>query len=395
MNLKIVLFLTILVAVVYPGTSITAVDLVKSTEDTHDDTLASQAVAESLTGLSLPNFEKQEKKYYTGIGFGISHLQPLIPDGSPNTLSQDTGVSGQLTMGFNLSSRTSAELHVSDLGSSKFRPSGKIHYSIYGASGVFKILKKGLPLYSTTLNGFVRAGYARLNANISDDVQARAKTENHSLIGGGLELNFTNNISARIELSSYAQDIKLAQTSPMYSFGQAKVPRVITVSNPVTIVNQAPAVKTAATKPIDGDLDNDQVPNTKDQCPNTAPGLAVDPFGCAIFAGVIQGVNFATGSATLTLNAKNVLRGVAKTLQSYPKTTLKVFAHTDSQGSDDYNQHLSLLRAKSVVDHLAKVGVARNRLSPSAFGESTPIASNSTSEGRAKNRRVELFAHGN
>jgi len=70
---------------------------------------------------------------------------------------------------------------------------------------------------------------------------------------------------------------------------------------------------------------------------------------------------------------------------------VKVIAHTDSNGSDSYNQRLSERRAKSVVDYLLSRGVTLDRLDTTSVGESEPIAPNSSSLGRSKNRRVEVF----
>ena len=71
---------------------------------------------------------------------------------------------------------------------------------------------------------------------------------------------------------------------------------------------------------------------------------------------------------------------------------VEVSAHTDSVGSESYNQGLSERRAQSVVDYLSARGLDRYRLNPTAFGESSPIDTNETAEGRARNRRVELYA---
>ena len=81
---------------------------------------------------------------------------------------------------------------------------------------------------------------------------------------------------------------------------------------------------------------------------------------------------------------------VAQTLSSYNQTYIDVLGHTDSTGSDAYNQTLSQRRAQSVSDYLAGRGVARARIASRGYGESQPIASNDTDTGRAENRRVEI-----
>jgi outer membrane protein OmpA-like peptidoglycan-associated protein len=85
-----------------------------------------------------------------------------------------------------------------------------------------------------------------------------------------------------------------------------------------------------------------------------------------------------------------VLDKVAGTLQEYDKTVIEVAGHTDSVGSDTYNQGLSQRRADSVAAYLSSHGVTRTRVVTVGGGEAHPVASNDTEEGRAQNRRVEI-----
>jgi outer membrane protein OmpA-like peptidoglycan-associated protein len=85
------------------------------------------------------------------------------------------------------------------------------------------------------------------------------------------------------------------------------------------------------------------------------------------------------------------LQQVAAVLRDYPQTTVDIFGHTDSVGSDAYNNQLSQQRANTVANIFAQNGVQQARLYTRAFGESRPIASNETDTGRARNRRVEVF----
>jgi outer membrane protein OmpA-like peptidoglycan-associated protein len=87
---------------------------------------------------------------------------------------------------------------------------------------------------------------------------------------------------------------------------------------------------------------------------------------------------------------QSTLDQVAQTLSSYDQTYIDVLGHTDSTGSDAYNQALSQRRAQSVSDYLAGHGVALARIGTRGYGESQPIASNDTDPGRAENRRVEI-----
>jgi outer membrane protein OmpA-like peptidoglycan-associated protein len=102
-------------------------------------------------------------------------------------------------------------------------------------------------------------------------------------------------------------------------------------------------------------------------------------------------ISFATGSAALEPELRGVLVQFAKGLGDNPKTLVKVVGHTDSVGTDAHNQTLSLERADAVRDLLEDRGVAKSRIDVTGRGEREPIASNDTAEGRAKNRRVEIF----
>jgi outer membrane protein OmpA-like peptidoglycan-associated protein len=102
------------------------------------------------------------------------------------------------------------------------------------------------------------------------------------------------------------------------------------------------------------------------------------------------GVTFAFNSSDLNAQFYPVLDKVGATLGEYDKTVIEVAGHTDSVGSDAYNQQLSEKRATSVAAYLASRGVQQARMVTIGAGEAHPVASNDTDEGRAQNRRVEI-----
>ncbi len=108
-----------------------------------------------------------------------------------------------------------------------------------------------------------------------------------------------------------------------------------------------------------------------------------------------SGVNFAFNSADLTTDAKKNLDAVAEIFIEFPDTDLMIEGHTDDVGSADYNMKLSKRRADSVVSYIKARGVAGNRFSIKAFGETAPRFDNATKEGQAKNRRVEIGVSAN
>ena len=104
----------------------------------------------------------------------------------------------------------------------------------------------------------------------------------------------------------------------------------------------------------------------------------------------LYGILFDLDKATLKQESDKQLQHVVTLLLQNEDLTLEVQGHTDSQGSDEYNKELSQRRAETVVAYLGLFGIEGERLSPRGYGESEPVASNDTEEGRAQNRRVEL-----
>lgn len=103
-----------------------------------------------------------------------------------------------------------------------------------------------------------------------------------------------------------------------------------------------------------------------------------------------SGITFGYDRADVQPQFQPTLNDVASVLAQYPKTYIDVYGHTDSDGSDAYNQTLSERRAQSVATYLVGRGVQSARIGTRGFGETQPIASNATEEGKAANRRVEI-----
>lgn len=143
--------------------------------------------------------------------------------------------------------------------------------------------------------------------------------------------------------------------------------------------------------PVDGDDDNDGVLNSKDKCPNTRPGAVVDMDGCEVQVIIdLPGVNFAFDEARLTDESYAILDDAVTTLKRHRQVKIEVAGHTDSVGTESYNLSLSDRRAAVVRDYLISQGIAADRMTSSGYGESRPVATNDTSDGRARNRRTEL-----
>lgn len=130
------------------------------------------------------------------------------------------------------------------------------------------------------------------------------------------------------------------------------------------------------------------------QLRETTAGTGVDVTqvdnGQAILVNLPEGVTFDVGSYTIQPAFRATLDKVAESLKQYPDSLVDVYGHTDSTGSYETNQRLSEQRAQAVANYLTSRGVSSARIRWQGFGETAPIADNSTVEGRARNRRVEI-----
>ena len=153
-----------------------------------------------------------------------------------------------------------------------------------------------------------------------------------------------------------------------------------------------PAAEPAPEPASDNDGDNDGVLDADDKCPDSAPGEVVGPDGCPQNVVIdLRGVNFAFDRSELTDESIAILDQAVDVLNRYPAMNVEVAGHTDAIGTDAYNQGLSERRARVVYDYLTNKGIAASRLvGPNGYGESQPIDSNDTADGRARNRRTEL-----
>lgn len=144
------------------------------------------------------------------------------------------------------------------------------------------------------------------------------------------------------------------------------------------------------------DSDNDGVDDSKDKCPGTAPNTRVDAQGCTILFTspraplILKGVTFETGRSALKPESYVVLDEVASSLNANVEIRIEIAGYTDNTGSVRGNVTLSQARADAVRAYLASKGVMPDRMVSKGYGAASPIATNTTTAGRAQNRRVEL-----
>lgn len=128
---------------------------------------------------------------------------------------------------------------------------------------------------------------------------------------------------------------------------------------------------------------------------NDIEGAEIKRVGEGIKITFDSGILFATNSSTLEPQAKININKLAVILNKYPDTNILVTGHTDFDGTDEYNQALSERRAKSVSDYAMSQGIVSSRFSIIGLGETEPVASNETEDGKRQNRRVEIAIFAN
>ena len=201
----------------------------------------------------------------------------------------------------------------------------------------------------------------------------------------GLRYDF-DDTAGRPDRDDYFSDVYVGLTA-MVKLGPEPVRAVTPAPAPDPVVPVAPVVTCA-----DLDDDGDGVNNCDDKCPNSQAGQTVGPDGCPVPVTIdLRGVNFDFDKSSLRPDAVAILSEAVSILQKYPELRVEVAGHTDSIGTDAYNQGLSERRARAVYDYLTSNGIDASRLvGPNGYGENRPIDTNDTSDGRARNRRTEL-----
>jgi outer membrane protein OmpA-like peptidoglycan-associated protein len=119
-------------------------------------------------------------------------------------------------------------------------------------------------------------------------------------------------------------------------------------------------------------------------------GVSVTRVGNDLVLNMPSDITFKTNQSSIQPRFSSTLQSVALVLKKYDRTRISVSGHTDSDGSDSYNMQLSQARAQAVANNLYKRGVSGSRIQSYGYGEKRPVASNNSSAGKAKNRRVEL-----
>lgn len=360
--------------------------------------------------------------YYIGGGLGLSHVDP---EGSHNGFETDDDFSSGFKVygGRHFAEHWAWEISYADLGEAglsnpynatlqALAPDAAIDYKIPAA------WLRYLPLNPNSHFAFgLKVGASFIQNSINDDdVQYERQTGLQLALGASVQYRFTDRLFLRLDFDSYDADAKYIGLSLGTYFGghDRHVEPVLDSDQDGVLDIDDQCHETPRGRMVDEngcevsrDSDNDGVNDDNDLCPNSEPNDKVDATGCVPvptpvlicdfetqnngLEATIYSIQFKTDSAQLTPAGEVVLMDAVNILSLNPEVKVEIRAHTDSRASQAYNQRLSERRAESTKAFLVSQGISAEVLVPTGFGESDPIASNDTVEGRAANRRVEII----
>lgn len=310
------------------------------------------------------------KRPYVGIGAGITRLEPSSPT-SFLTIDDNRSTGAHVMVGYDIVRWLSAELYFADLGEADIgfisTPVGDVSYQVYGVSALAYVFNSTSGLaFSGSPEGLHRreglSVYGRFGIGgmqNASDLDYRRDYASHAVFGVGVEYGFRNGFAVRAELEGFDTDARYLSASVLKRFGKVRTaPPVAVVQVPAKVIEPAPIVV---------------LPEAPTQFSPIVP-----PY-----------LYFGFDEATLSEDAKARLATFVEAIQD-TDLNIHVEGHTDWTGGEGYNDALSLRRAIAVRDHLVTLGVDGSRIQAVGLGESFPLSSNSSAQGRAENRRAEM-----
>lgn len=306
---------------------------------------------------------------YIGIGAGATQLKPFTPNESL-TVSDNTDAGYHGVIGYDFTSRLSAELYYADLGSAEIAflstDVGPINYQVFGLSGIVYLYnsRSGLRANKTGsgmgtregLSLFGRVGIGGVSADSELDYKVNHGT--HLALGLGAEYGFNNGFAVRGEYRALDTDQHYASLSLIKRFGKL---------SPVI----AAPIAVAAPKAV---------------APEAAPKAVEKPVPTL---NGVPSLKFAFNEAVLSDSAIQQLDDIVAAVAD-SDVGLLLEGHTDWIDTESYNYNLSIRRTESVRRYLESKGISRTRITARGYGEERPAASNATEDGRAINRRVDI-----
>lgn len=248
---------------------------------------------------------------------------------------------------------------------------------------VFTNLIKEYPLTdNTSFYGLVGAGYEVF----SNDDDVSNENSFFGNYGAGIKYKISEQVALKFD-AKHMIETNHGDNNLSYNVGLSVPFGKVAKAAPVAVETPAPVVAKPAPVAAPKDSDGDGVIDSLDECPNTMAKAKVDSVGCMTLVNL--NINFDTDKSVIKDSYNTRIVEFANMMNANPKLKATIGAHTDSVGSDAYNQKLSEKRADATVNALKALKVDASRIKAVGYGETKPVATNSTVEGKAQNRRVE------
>ena len=326
--------------------------------------------AMSASTASTAQEEQDEFKsgLYVGAGVGFSHVKPDT-DKTAFEVDEEIDFGWKVFLGYDYSKRISFEAHYADLGEATLKPQGSVDYSVYGLSGLYRFGQKGdnekNDLFTRQgMSYYGKVGVGKMD-NEGNNVDFHRVNDVHLFFGLGAEYGYKNGIAVRFEADLYDEDAQFFSISLIKRF--RKRTRHVANIAPVVVAEQVSEI-----------------------VPVQAPAPAYDcqiNFDTVLSSGAIL---FRTNRADLAPQSHALLDELAAVSLQCADAQIEIGGHTDSLGKASYNMNLSQQRAEAVLRYLQAASVSADNLSAVGYGETQPVAKNTTREGRANNRRIEF-----
>jgi len=334
--------------------------------------------------------------WYVGAGAGVSLLAPDTGRDGPD-VDDGRGTAATVFLGRDLDARTSVQVQAHALGEAVLDDGGEVDYRSVDGSLLHRFAgaversrgERGVALY-----GRVGIGVMDRDTDAPLDADAAVRFG----LGAGLEIVLNPTLSLRTEALYYDTDAGAAFASVVARFGsrtgEDPPTGVPPPDPPVPIAPAAPRPErmslpetgTADTRVADAD--GDAIADADDACPASSPGYPVRADGCALFDGVLSGVRFENGGGELAAGASGQLDELARLLERFPASRIRLHAHSDARGSERDQSIITRARLRTIGLHLVERGIAADRLVLRSFGGRQPLGGDPV-----RDNRIEVLEH--
>lgn len=330
----------------------------------------------------------QDTPWYLGARVGATLYDNLDQIGTSNKIKDDINFAGGIFLGYNINDWFALETGYTYLGEMKISDARSIE------SNAIEVVGKFTWQTTDSLDLFAKAGAFGYKTKGYDTLSGLNDKGFDATVGFGIEQHYNNNLSVRLEYQFYNNltlddapynaewDTHLLALGLVYSWGAPE--KIAVTEAPMTqvVVEEEKIVKEPVIEEV----------IVKEVVIEEVATVAVVKQSINIEPKTVE-VYFDFNKQNLSQKSVEQLQPIINHLQQYPDAKVVLVGHTDSHGSMQLNQKLSEQRANTVSDYLAKeYSISADRITTSGEGETSPIASNDTAEGRAKNRRVSVFS---